>query len=476
MELSKTGDCSSLQLALPTLGESHSRKQILNEQLFVSQLDRIIERDFFPDLAAMKKEAAFELADGQTADFDRIRELHSVRSELPNPPCDSFDTPLLDRRSAGEPGQADAQEPEHLELTLDQFLNRYTSEDNASFGELMAEAKLRHQRRHPWLYVDEQAERERVQTAAQLPSAEQQALDSVESSLGKIRPLVTWPFRNRNAVMYNPDPAPYTADELVTINAGTRQRIVFANTRFQRTPFDERHSRSLIADAAYQQSKSNVGRFDAEGRQITVGDQVRVNGYAIVPSTPQLEPGVEATPLMTWGEIEGTPLNLDHADPDPCRTPDVRLTPSTHRFKIPDISSREKLALNLTDRLARTHRDRKQAAVEQFRSQRTPVAESLFKSYTPGTPKLSEMSPAAQLLAKKALGLNRTGDLLPTNGLSPFSSYRKQAGNAGGTPATPVTPALPAKRSNGSTAAKHRSTGNELKDSQAKRNRAKDFF
>lgn len=39
--------------------------------------------------------------------------------------------------------------------------------------------------------------------------------------------------------------------------------------------------------------------------------------------TPLIEPGVDATPIMTWGEIEGTPMILGaHMTPgaDPRKT------------------------------------------------------------------------------------------------------------------------------------------------------------
>lgn len=33
--------------------------------------------------------------------------------------------------------------------------------------------------------------------------------------------------------------------------------------------------------------------------------------YALVQMTPSIVPGVDASPLMTWGDIEGTPMLLD---------------------------------------------------------------------------------------------------------------------------------------------------------------------
>lgn len=60
--------------------------------------------------------------------------------------------------------------------------------------------------------------------------------------------------------------------------------------------------------------------------------------------------GVTDTPIMTWGEIEGTPFRLDGSD-----TP-LPQNPSGQQFKIPNLSAREKIALSLADKVAKKHR------------------------------------------------------------------------------------------------------------------------
>jgi protein DGCR14 len=60
-----------------------------------------------------------------------------------------------------------------------------------------------------------------------------------------------------------------------------------------------------------------------------------------------VRPGVDATPLITWGEIEGTPLRIDDLD-------DVASGPT---FKLPDRGKRdllgEELAMKASRNLAR---------------------------------------------------------------------------------------------------------------------------
>ena len=62
--------------------------------------------------------------------------------------------------------------------------------------------------------------------------------------------------------------------------------------------------------------------------------------------------GVDASPLMTWGSIEGTPLLLE-TDVTPGHGP---------TFKIPHVPRREAIAHQLADKATKSTRERKKAA------------------------------------------------------------------------------------------------------------------
>ena len=72
--------------------------------------------------------------------------------------------------------------------------------------------------------------------------------------------------------------------------------------------------------------------------------------------------GVGESPLMTWGEIEGTPFALDASD-----TP-MRLSTPGPQFKIPEIPERDKLHLNLVDNVGKRHRAKHEEALQRVRS------------------------------------------------------------------------------------------------------------
>ena len=61
---------------------------------------------------------------------------------------------------------------------------------------------------------------------------------------------------------------------------------------------------------------------------------------------------MDASPLMTWGSIEGTPLHLE-TDVTPGRGP---------TFKIPAVPRREEIAHRLADNVTKSTRDRRKAA------------------------------------------------------------------------------------------------------------------
>ena len=69
--------------------------------------------------------------------------------------------------------------------------------------------------------------------------------------------------------------------------------------------------------------------------------------------------GVDASPLMTWGEIEGTPFRLDGSD-----TPVV---PSGRGpvFKIPEVPRRDRLLHELAEKASKAHRAKKEVALKQ---------------------------------------------------------------------------------------------------------------
>merc|ERR1711899_270429 len=98
--------------------------KVLEEDEYVEKVEKIIERDFFPELDKHKARSDYiDAADrNDTNQMQRLRERFSTgRSRLESPA--TFDT-------------------------LDKFLSKHTSEDNESFNDLMEDQQKELERTH----------------------------------------------------------------------------------------------------------------------------------------------------------------------------------------------------------------------------------------------------------------------------------------------------------------------------------------
>lgn len=407
------------------------RIKVLDEDAYIENLETIITKDFFPDLPKLQAQAeyldALERKDTRKI-WELQRKFSCKRSSASTPSVYStpatFDTPESnlpptpvptrgDQNAAAasastKPGDGEKDDgPTHnpepdsdpstkavCNTTLDKFLARNTSEDNTSFVDMMSEAEKKHRIKNAWLFdkVDEQLEAKEQYLA--LPSIEQQALEPLMTSS-----VQTWTYEPRNAVMYVPDGVADSAEERIR-KAGMAREIVHKNTRFTENPFNADHSKESISAAANAQARILPGRIGADGKEILPVQSPRVGGYGFV-ATPSPAPGVDASPLMTWGEIEGTPFRLDGSD-----TPLVA-SGRGPTFKIPEVPRRDRLLHELAEKASKAHRAKREAALKQVSAS--------FNSPSPKfgmckTDRLQFLSPAAQSLASRKLGIRTSTD------------------------------------------------------------------
>lgn len=109
-----------------------------------------------------------------------------------------------------------------------------------------------------------------------------------------------------------------------------------------------------------------------------------MRGFSFV-KTPSPQPGIAESPLMTWGELEGTPFRLDASD-TPIRP---SIGPSFH---IAETSKRESIGLALAEKAGERMREQKAKAMEARRNIASPYSRSTME-------RLASMSPAAKRLA-----------------------------------------------------------------------------
>lgn len=118
------------------------------------------------------------------------------------------------------------------------------------------------------------------------------------------------------------------------------------------------------------------GHVDVLGQEIKGTTAPTVNGFEFV-KTPSPAPGVTDTPLMTWGEIEGTPFRLDGSD-----TPLPSSTAGVGSFQLQPISDRDRIGLRLAEKVGKGYRDRR----ARSKSSATSLVSPYGGSATPKTP------------------------------------------------------------------------------------------
>ncbi|XP_043925717.1 splicing factor ESS-2 homolog [Protopterus annectens] len=231
--------------------------------------------------------------------------------------------------------------------SLDTFLAKNTSEDNASFEQIMVVAEEKEKLRHTWLYEAEEEYQQRNTESLALPSSEVLAIESGKAG------VETWKYKAKNFLMYYPEGVPDND------NAHKNAReVVHKNSRFQGDPFSKALSKSQLQQAAALNAQFKQGKVGPDGKELIPQESPKVNGYGFAV-TPSPAPGVSESPLMTWGELESTPFRLDGSE-----TPYVERTPGP-TFKIPEPGRRERLGLKMANEVAAKNRAKKQEALRK---------------------------------------------------------------------------------------------------------------
>lgn len=106
----------------------------------------------------------------------------------------------------------------------------------------------------------------------------------------------------------------------------------------------------------------------------------------------------DESPMMTWGQIEGTPFCLDSGNETPSATT------NGPQFKIIETPFREQLALELVEKNAAQHRKKKAEAMKTINKNFSSTNNAKQNKEL----LLASMSPAAQRLLTNRLGIQRT--------------------------------------------------------------------
>ncbi|KAL7593320.1 hypothetical protein Lser_V15G34871 [Lactuca serriola] len=427
------GSSNSLLTTTTKNPRKRASSTVLDEDTYVAAIEKIIERDFFPDipklrdrldwLEATRTGDPMQIRDAQLKIIERRSGKVSVtdtegkirtpgstffRNTTPlefdrTPGTDSFvKDELLNaaRELVKEDGSVDADS-----LTLDEFFRKYTSEDNDSFSKLIEKVNRKKRERYAFLLEGENRDTALIEDAKK-----DRITDGYGTSDQPLATLEGWKYTAKNLLMYHPadrGEAPLTQDELAERLKGMTKEISKPNTRFHGKMMDSKPKEDDPMSVLYnpvaggtpvQWSMSDrdgdkFKRYDLEDLRKTPNpfyvesNKKSDNGYTFV-RTPSPAPGVDESPFITWGEIEGTPLRLEPED-----TPiDIGGSGNGPQFKIPLPPSRDLKAHSLSREAARKLRDRS----KMFK--KPPLHRG--GSASPGA---RTLSPAAQKFVRNAI-------------------------------------------------------------------------
>ncbi|XP_073980495.1 splicing factor ESS-2 homolog [Rhodnius prolixus] len=352
------------------------RHKILDEDAYLNEMDKIIQRDFFPELEKLKAHnenlVAFNRND--TISLQQIQETNhaqtpAISCEMYSSP-DTFETDQLQQVETFSLSDTNEGAEVTLNMSLDEYLSSHTSIDNQSYEESIAEAdNHRHRQNYPWLYLEETIKKN------------YDSLSSVfEVNSLRSKQIDTWSYKDKNCLMFFPDGVELTLEERKELAKKYKTEINHSNTRFKIAPFVGNEVKKRLQKMAHIHPKIGV-----DGKVQPSEKCPKINDFSLL-RTPSPVPGVNESPLMTWGQIESTPYKID----------DSPLLHAQINYTLPEASKQENLAIKLSEEISRrhTHGRRSQSSSEvMVKSQRV--------SPSPGSSlhRFNMLSPAAKTLA-----------------------------------------------------------------------------
>ncbi|CAA18284.1 splicing factor Bis1 [Schizosaccharomyces pombe] len=201
MSLAKKIDDDEKQLVKPVNKEQTYKKPIpLEEDDYIEGLSYIIQQQYFPDLPKLKAEVVLESE--EVGSFDAQNE--SRDEKLKYLIAKNSEDPLRKRLPSlaiHEITKAQL-DGENKPISVASYQNKFTSEDNASFGELMEdESRLRAEQHKRRFGVHSQQPSNSIQTIGYSNS------DAIKSIAWKEKDksIKTWNYQPKNALMYTPE-------------------------------------------------------------------------------------------------------------------------------------------------------------------------------------------------------------------------------------------------------------------------------
>ncbi|KAF9701603.1 hypothetical protein EKO04_000176 [Ascochyta lentis] len=422
--LTKRSAAGALMLPPPAPKRIKRPSVVLDEDTYVSAVSHIIRRDFFPGLAESDAQREY-LNALESKDKSWIREsgrkLTQVMTPVPHGRRRAADRTRFDRPGLGSTdktpsvwgadtpatvaGTEEGSDNEDglgkldkvdLDMPLNAFQAKYTSEDQESFSAIIDKQNLKKFEKNTWLHDGNRyASKQRIaqQKVIEARAPDSQALVVRPSQNLDDRPAAPTMHKHTafNTLMFAPDSveswAPTNHARAETASLAPPKQTRYANTRLPAdTEVPQRPTSPTLS--AIRDAVSGNPRLGASEGGYTGSETPRVNGYAFVDARPP-EPD---------SEVEDAPEDL-------LERFGVSSKSSATSFTISDASKREKMAHKMVDAIGA-----KRASGSN--SKPGPVGKGLG-IFTSETPRFMSAPTPAMRLAAQTPGRKAKGDLTP---------------------------------------------------------------
>lgn len=256
------------------------RAKVLDEDTYVSAIESIIERDYFPDLSKLRDRYEWlqatrtgdpvQIRDAQLKIMERrgkkVISLNSdgkIRTQTETPgstfarnftPFDEFDvnitTPKVGVELSGEGDCRDDTDEVDVSMRLDEFLRKHTSEDNDSFSKILEKVNRKRKERYQFLLEGEKRDNNNLIEDVK----KDRITDGYGTSYQPPSTLEGWKYTAKNLLMYHPadcGEAPLTEEEQAVRLKGLTKEINKTNTRFHGKIMDSRPNDDGTVEVLY---------------------------------------------------------------------------------------------------------------------------------------------------------------------------------------------------------------------------------
>lgn len=284
------------------LGDERTKpRKVLEEEEYLDRMAHIIRRDFFSDVEFPASSPSNRSTINRMTDSRLSNTPGTNRTQL------STTSSVRSRREA-------------CTLGLNEYLDKYTSEDNAYFDKLQRKDIKKHQAKHPWLYANRIEHNKTVNSQLKLPSATEQASLADKDTIIK---TIDWPHNPKNALFYPIEHSKSNYKSTVNYNSSR-----YINDSIFKVP-----NKPAEADPKPRVFGRLSEKVGVDGKLIDGSATPKIGGYSFVeaPEPTELDAPVE---------------------------PVVKQSPSSsNRFYLPNASPRDELAHKLyEDRVAKNIR------------------------------------------------------------------------------------------------------------------------